>query len=353
MPRLSGLLLFLFLVGLLAAGCAPAAPSSTAAPTAAATKASAPAEATKPAPTVAAARPPAKMEKVTLSIPSAGFADLFTVVAEKKGFYRDEGLEIDKQVVKSDISVKATIAGEIDFNRSIGTALRAAAQGLAIKGIVAAQTRPPQLLVARPEYKTVQDIKGKLVAIDAVQGTTHVMMQIILKHFNMNPDKDVTVVAVADSPTRLQMVKAGTAQAAMLDLALAIKAESEGLKILANAADITERIMGGIATSDKKIKENPDQVLRFTRATVKALQFMREPKNKDELIQMMMTEVQLSKEEATKTYEMGIKGFSEDGSVAEAAVQAEIDDAKATGAITKDVPISQVFDYSFVKKLRP
>lgn len=333
--------------------CAPVSQPPAPTPALAAKTAVAATPTAKPAASAPATPPAApKPEKVVLAIPSAGFADLFTVVAEKKGFYRDEGFEVDKQVVKSDVAVKAVAAGEIAYTRAIGSALRAAAQGIGVKGIIAAQTRPSQLLVSRAEFKSVQDLKGKLVAIDSVQGTTHVMMQIILKHFGMDPDKDVTAVAMADSPTRFKMVQSGTAQAAMLDLALAIKAEGEGLKILANAADITERIMGGIATSDKRIKEKPDEVLRFVRAHVKALKYMRDPKNRDEMIQIMVNEVQLSKEEATKTYEMGIKGFSEDGSISEAAVQAEIDDAKAVGGVTKDVPITQVFDYSFVRKLK-
>ncbi len=138
----------------------------------------------------------------------------------------------------------------------------------------------------------------------------------------------------------------------MLDLALAIKAETEGLRILANAGDITERIMGGLATSDKRIRENPDQVLRFVRAHVKALKFIKDPKNKDEIIQIMMTELNLSKEEAAKTYDLGIKGFSSDGDISEDAVKIEIDDAKALSKITADIAVSQAFDYSFVRKLK-
>ena len=65
-----------------------------------------------------------------------------------------------------------------------------------------------------------------------------------------------------------------------------------------------------------------------------------------------MREVDVSQPEAARIYDMGIKGFSEDGSVSESALQLEIDDAKAVAGITKDVPISQVFDYSFINKVK-
>lgn len=287
-----------------------------------------------------------------MTIPAIGLSDLFTVVAQKKGFYQQEGLEVDKQVLGSDISVKMLISGELPYSRAIGSVLRAATQGLPVKGILAGQSRPPQTLVTKQDIKSVADLKGKSIGVDSIQGTTHVLLKEIWKANGMDPDRDVVAIALTDNPTRLKAVQGGAVQGAMLDLALAVKAESEGLKILVNAGDVTERIMGGLATSDKMIKENPDQVLRFVRAHVKALHYMRDPKNKDEIIQIMSAELNLSKDEATKTYDLGIKGFSEDGDIPEKAVQIEIDDAKALSSITKDVPISQVFDYSFVRKLK-
>lgn len=339
------------LSGLLLASCAPAAAPPTPTPTAA-PKAAAVAVATATLAPAPVSPTPRKLEKVVLAIPAAGLSDLFTVVAEKKGFYREEGFEVNKQVIGSDIAVKAVIAGEIEYTRAIGSVLRAATTGLPVKGILAAQTRPPQLLVARPEFKTVAELKGKNIGIDSQQGTTHMLLKAIVKYYGMDPEKDIVAVALTDNPTRLKAVQGGAVQAAMLDLAIAIKAEGEGLHILANAGDITERIMGGLATSDKRIKENPDQVLRFVRANVKALKFIRDTKNKDELIQIMMAELNLTKEEATKTYDVGIKGFSDDGDISEVAVKMEIDDAKALAKITQEIPISQAFDYSFVRKLK-
>src|SRR3990172_592695 len=321
--------------GLLLSACAPAAAPPTPTPPAA-PKAAAPAA---PTAAPAAATPtPRPLEKVKLAIPAAGLSDLFTVVAQRKGFYREEGFEVDKQVIGSDIAVKAVIAGEIEYTRAIGSVLRAATQGLPVKGILAAQTRPPQLLVARPQFKTVAEPKGKRIGIDSQQGTTHVLLKAIVKYYGMDPEKDVVAVALTDNATRLKAVQGGAVQAAMLDLAIAIKGETEGLKILANAGDITERIMGGLATSEKRIKENPDQVLRFVRAHVKALKFIKDPKNKDELIQIMMAELNLTKDEATKTYDIGIKGFSSDGDISEDAVKIEIEDAKALVKITQDIP---------------
>lgn len=349
--RLVSMMVFLGLLsGLILAACAPAAAPATPTPAPAAKAPAASPTAAPPPPTATAT--PRKLEKVVLAIPAVGLSDLFTVVAEKKGFYKEEGFEVDKQVIGSDIAVKAVIAGEIEYTRAIGSVLRAATQGLAVKGILAAQTRPPQLLVSRPEFKTVQELKGKTIGIDSQQGTTHVLLKAIVKYYGMDPEKDIVAVALTDNPTRLKAVQGGAVQAAMLDLAIAIKAESEGLRILANAGDITERIMGGLATSDKRIKENPDQVLRFVRAHVKALKYIKDAKNRDDIIKIMMDELKLTLQESTKTYDIGIKGFSDDGDISEAVVKLDIDDAKTLAKITNEVPVSQAFDYSFVRKLK-
>ena len=113
----------------------------------------------------------------------------------------------------------------------------------------------------------------------------------VVKHFGLDPERDIVPVNLGDNANRLASLKGGSVQGAILEVAFAIRAESEGMRILANAAEITEQIMGGLGTTDKRIKENPDQVLRFVRAHVKGLKYIQDPRNKNEMIQIMVDEL--------------------------------------------------------------
>ncbi len=352
-------LAILVLLGIFLSACAPAAPAPAAAPTpisTAAAKAAAPAPtvAAKPSPTPAPPTPTPKPEKVVMGVPAKGTtSDLATEVALQKGFWRELGLEVDSQVLGSDVTTKAVIAGEFAYSRSLGSAIRAAASGLPIKGILSSETRPAYYLVVRPEINTLADLKGKPVGVNAIQGTTHILLKDVLKYYGLDPENYLVPIAVTASATRLQSVKGGAMPAAMMDVVFAVRAEKEGLKILTNVGDITERLMGGVATSDKRIKEKSDEVLRFTQGYLKGVKYVVDPRNKTDTIQIMSKLMELTLEDAARVYELGgIKDWLADGNLPEKLVTLEIDEAKDASGISKDVPISQVFDYSFVRKLK-
>ncbi len=351
-----GITILVLVGGLLVAACAPAAPTAatTPIPTAPARAAAAtPTGASKPNPTPAPPTPTPKPDKVVLALPSAGgISDLPNIVALRKGFWQEEGFDVDKQVVRSEVAVKGVIGGEIEYTTSLTSALRAATQGLGIKGVLVTESRPNFFLVARPDIRTIQELKGKAIGINGVQTLSHVVLQDMLKHFGMDPEKDVIPTALPESSTRLKSLQGGAVQAAMLDVVFAVEAESQGMRILARAGELFERIQGGLATSDKLIKEKPEMVQRFVRATVKAMKYTQDPRNRDEIIQLMAEQINLPKANATKAYDLHMKNFSTDGDVSEALVKLEIDDAKVASQITKDVPVSQVFDYTFVRKLK-
>src|SRR3972149_6987366 len=130
------LLTALVMASLLLAACAPAAP---------------PAPPPPPAPTPVPATPtPRKIEKIVVALPTTGFTDICLVTAKKKGFYAEEGLEVDTPVIASDVAIKAMVGGsEIDYTTSWGSSIRAAVQGVAVKAVVAELGRTPHILVTR------------------------------------------------------------------------------------------------------------------------------------------------------------------------------------------------------------
>ena len=107
-----------------------------------------------------------------------------------------------------------------------------------------------------------------------------------------------------------------------------------------------------MSVSDKMIKERPDVILRTVRATVKGLKYLKDPKNKDEIIDHMVTDLKVTKEEASATYPDIIRAFSEDGIPAEAAVMKEVQTAIETAGAKAGTTISDVYDYSFSKKVK-
>src|ERR1051325_1145510 len=117
-------------------------------------------------------------EQVRVAMPSRTMGFMNFYVGEKFGIYSAEGLDVSFSVMKADLTVAAVVSGEIDYLTAVGTAIHAAATGVPIKTIMFTMDKVIFFLMARPEIKTIQDLKGgKAVAVAALVGADSVAVQ--------------------------------------------------------------------------------------------------------------------------------------------------------------------------------
>jgi NitT/TauT family transport system substrate-binding protein len=185
-------------------------------------------------------RPSVAAERILIATPSRGLFEFPAVVAIRKGYYKDEGLEADKVQMQPAIAVKALIAGDVDYLLAWGSAIRAAVTGVPLKAVVGMAYRPLHVLIARPDIKTPKDLKGKIIGVDSVAGTVDYLSRVAVRHFGFEPEKDVKIIVSGESPTRLAAIRAGSIDATPIDVAFAMKAEDEGFKRLIYLGDIIE-----------------------------------------------------------------------------------------------------------------
>ena len=92
--------------------------------------------------------------------PSMASVTLMTAIKQK--FFDEEGLKPVLLVLTSDLALKSQVAGEIDYTLfGGGSGILAAAQGLPIKTVHLAFNFADLTLVARPEIKSVAQLRGK------------------------------------------------------------------------------------------------------------------------------------------------------------------------------------------------
>ena len=199
-------------------------------------------------------------ERIVIGTPSRGLFEFPAVVAMRKGYYKDEGLDVDKVQMQPAIAVKALISGDIDYLLAWGSAVRAAVTGVPIKAVVGMASRPLHVLIARPDVKTPKDLKGKIIGVDSFAGTVDYLSRVAVRHFGFEPEKDVKIIVTGESPTRLAALRAGSIDATPIDVAFAMKAEDEGFRRLLYLGDIIELPLSGIAVTDNKLQTQREQV---------------------------------------------------------------------------------------------
>ncbi len=248
------------------------------------------------------------------------------------------------------IGVKALISGDVDYLLAWGSALRAAVTGVPIKAVVGIAGRPLHVLVARPEIKTPKELKGKIIGVDSVAGTVDYLSRVAVRHFGFEPDKDVKIIVTGESPTRLAALHAGSIDATAIDVAFAVKAEDEGFRRLVYLGDLIELPLSGMAVMDQKLQTQREQVRRVVRATVRGTRYLKQ--NRAEMVQMLSDYLHITPGQAARAYDASINSFSDDGTISDKGVQLDVQLTKERLKLTKDIPLSQLVDWSLVKEIK-
>lgn len=288
-------------------------------------------------------------EPIHIGISSPGLYEIPTEIAQRKGFYREENLDVRKVVIRTNLHVAALLAGELDYSTVSGLIARASIQNLPVKGVMGWFDRPLHILIAKPGFKRLTDFKGKRIGVSGLGSAPHIILREALTQAGMHPDRDITTVTVGGSGDRLAALVAGTVDATPLDVAYVEKAEKLGLVSVLYFGDIVHTRLGGFGVSQDKIRKNPAQITRTVRATLKGVRFMRD--NKAETQALMRDYLHVSAEAAVKIHDFALRALNFDGLVAKNTMDSEIRLAKEQLKLSEEIPEDKLMDWRFLKEV--
>ncbi len=297
-----------------------------------------------PAPSLA---PAWALESVTVSYPGPSPFYIPVEVARRRGFFREQQLDVKLIVTKSDVDRAALATGDIDFTLRISSTVLSAVRGLPVRVLLVGTTKPFWALVVRQEITSVKDLKGKVIGVGGMVGAHHLTTRVILRQHGLNPERDV-VFKVVGVGARLPALLSGAMDGGLLDYAEAFRAKKAGLKILLNAADYHSILSAGLGANMKTLREKPGQVKRFTKATVDGLKAMREERALT--LSAIADWMKVDPETAEGVYQLSVNNFTKDGLADEAMLKGLVDE-QLTEAKVKTAPISEIFDFSFLREV--
>ena len=288
-------------------------------------------------------------DKIRISM--TGFAGQFMTfpLAQKRGFLKEEGIEAEIIRISAAAGRAALSGGEVDYSTGIGgTAIGGALSGVPIKVVACYVPAPVLALVARPEIKSVQALKGKTVAVLIFGGVAHFAARAVAKHYGLDSEKDLKYLAVGPPDARFAALSQGLVDAAVLGPPLDFEARKQGFNILARAHDVLVFPETGLVTSVKKIQEKPDEIKRVIRAGIKANRYIKS--NRDGTIQFLTEWLKLNRESATATYDSVVKVYDDDINLCDKGLRLVVDETKKTMKLSRDVPYSEIADLSILKE---
>ena len=197
-------------------------------------------------------------------------------VGIEKKFFEESGLTIQYIVMRSDLAVKGLITGDVDYMQSSSSVLRAAVAGAPLVTILGVYNRTFFDLVARPEIKSLGDLKGKPLGISRYGASTEYAVRFALKANGIDPDKDVKLLAVGSGSdaARISALESDVIASAVLQVPSNLMAHKLGMRTILPLGDYLETLFAGLGASSKKIQQNRDEARQVIRGVLRSIDFM-------------------------------------------------------------------------------
>jgi ABC-type nitrate/sulfonate/bicarbonate transport system substrate-binding protein len=209
----------------------------------------------------------------------SGWTALPDRVASERGFYDKEGLRVRYiQFQGTNLMLSALLANELDYVTILPFIAGAAARGLPVKIVAATTNSSGYAIVSKPEITTVKALKGKNIAINSFGSSADFAIYALLSRNGLDPNKDVTLHAVAGSPdARFAALVGGSVDATVVNSPFEYRAEQKGFRTLLSIKEVAEFVkipIVGLSTTQKKIETNPDEIVRLLRGVRGAIQLI-------------------------------------------------------------------------------
>ena len=211
-----------------------------------------------------------------------GAAALPFVIAEKKGFFKKEGVNAVTVIMQNAVVVNGVLTRNVDYGGTIANFIAAARGGLPVRIVMSLMDGSDHVLVSDPRIKRIEDLKGKTIGISSFGGAPHNQSVMILRKYGLNPDKDVTFLQIGGGTTRYMALENGSIQATMLVPPLNKVAREKGFNELLAFNEIMRVPVSGLSVHVDKLKENPTEVVKVIRALLISMDYIRA--NKSEIL---------------------------------------------------------------------
>ncbi len=287
-------------------------------------------------------------ERVRYAYPAKSLNYMPLFLGKEKGIYAAEGIDLQLILVTSRIQVTALTTGDLEFSGAQTQVMSAAAIGFPVKVVGFITIKPSFWLVARPEIRSIADLKGKIIGITAIGSSTDTLARYLVRKHGLVPDKEVALFATGTTSNILAALNGGSVQAGMLSPPFHAMAKLMGFRILAYLGDHVEQSLSGVGTSEKMLRERSETVKKVLRATLKSLRFIRQ--NREETVQYIIREWKVDRPLAEELYASMVPAFSADGSMTEKGIRDALEREMGRVEMKDEIPLSRVVDLRLLKE---
>jgi NitT/TauT family transport system substrate-binding protein len=290
-------------------------------------------------------------EKIVFSIPSRSIAAVDLYIAKERGFFREEGLDVDIVQIRGNVAIAAALSGQVQATNGIGTVIRALERSdVPLKILTVSLKRNLFWLVARPGITSIAQLKGKILGTTTFGGSQHTAATRLIRKGGVDPDKELTVVVGGDAPAQLQSLISGAIDVAALSPPTVILARDKfHMNILGSAMEDLANLQNGTAVTEKLLRENRGLLKRILRARAKANRYFWE--NESGTSEVLAKFQNVDAAVARESYRLAKAAFTADGIPSAKEIEEFLKADAELLKLREAVSPAKIFDFSLQREV--
>jgi ABC-type nitrate/sulfonate/bicarbonate transport system substrate-binding protein len=290
-------------------------------------------------------------EKIVFSIPSRSIAAVDLYIAKERGFFREEGLDVDIVQIRGNVAIAAALSGQVQATNGIGTVIRALERSdVPLKILTVSLKRNLFWLVARPGITSIAQLKGKILGTTTFGGSQHTAATRLIRKGGVDPDKELTVVVGGDVPAQLQSLISGAIDVAALSPPTVILARDKfHMNILGSAMEDLANLQNGTAVTEKLLRENRGLLKRILRARAKANRYFWE--NESGTSEVLAKFQNVYAAVARESYRLAKAAFTADGIPSAKEIEEFLKADAELLTLREAVSPAKIFDFSLQREV--
>ena len=292
-----------------------------------------------------------ELKRIKIGYPAVSYNQVHIWVAKDAGLFKKQGLDAEVIFFRGgQLATQALVAGDPPIV-NIGTVVQAGLQGHDVVLIASSESAYNYSVVARPGVAKIEQLKGKRLGVSGFGSASHNAALILLKKFNLEPNKDVAVVVAGPTMERLAAVDAGRIDATILTPSEMPRARKQGLVEVYDMLDLGIEVQGnGFATSRSFIRSNREIALSALKGYVEALFYI--PRNREETRRITAKYMRTTDPEVLDaTYDWFVKRVSKKPYPTLKGIQYLLDEVASNLPNAKSAKPEQFVDLSLLQQL--
>ena len=254
-----------------------------------------------------------RRSKIRISNAGLTITALPLLAARDWGIFNASGMDVEIIIMAASLALSALSTGDIDYIAGVGPAsVSATLSGLPSRAIWFSSDRISYWLMARPQFKTLEDLKGKKIAVSGgVGGTNHVALVVALEKSGGNA-KDYVMVAIPGQQNQLlYSLESGFVEGALVSPPVTFTAYKKGFNKLLDVGSMVEMPGGGLTALVKTIQTKSAETKKVIHSLQSAKDEIR--KSKAKTVDLIVRLLKMDRESAAETYDTFLTTLSPTG----------------------------------------